>query len=305
MTLTQLKYIVALGKYKSFARAARECLVAQPTLSLQIQKLEQEIGAEIFDRRKNPVVPTHFGQMVLEQAKVVLREADKITELFKENDEEISGELRIGIIPTISSYLLPKIFKSLTTKYNQVDFRIFELPTTQILEKLEADELELGILATPLNQKNMVETPLYYEPFVAYFPKNYKGKTEGISMEDLEDFELILLGDEHCFRHQSLRICGQSTTAGKIECGSIETIKNMVDLGMGMTLLPALSIKKLSDRTAHFKDPEPVREISLVYKSGFFKKRILKALQTEILKAIPTELQDKKNRKLIGVQTPG
>ena len=300
MTLTQLRYVVAVEKHGSFARAAKECLVAQPTLSLQIQKLEQEIGTELFDRRKNPVIVTSFGKRVLEQARNVLREADKITELFRENDDEPSGTISIGIIPTISTYLLPRIFKTLHQKYKQIDFRIFELPTTQITEKLERDEIELGILATPLRIKPLVETPLYYEPFVAYFPKDYEGPNKGLTMEKVEDYDLILLGEEHCFRNQSLKVCGDSGV-GRIECGGVETIKKMVDLGVGMTLLPRLAINGDGPRIARFKSPEPAREVSLVYKKGFYKKKILEALKETILGAVPRELQKKSGRKLIGV----
>jgi LysR family hydrogen peroxide-inducible transcriptional activator len=300
MTLTQLRYIVALDRYRSFARAAEACLVAQPTLSLQIQKLEQEIGSEIFDRNKNPVITTSFGQEIVEQAKIVLREAEKLEELFRVGREDANGEINIGIIPTISAYLLPLIFRVLGEQYPHIDFRFFELPTSQILEKLEVEDIEIGILATPLHRKNIIENPLYYEPFVAYYPKSYKGKTDQIDMDDLKSNEIILLGEEHCLRHQSLKICGQRTL-GKIECGSLETIRNMVDMGVGMTLLPLLSMNPETDRFGRFKDPEPVREVSIIYKHGFYKKKILQAVEKTILSVVPKELQEKGSRKLIGV----
>ncbi|WCL48626.1 LysR substrate-binding domain-containing protein [Leptospira sp. GIMC2001] len=300
MTLTQLRYIVALDRHKSFARAAESCLVAQPTLSLQIQKLEQEIGAEIFDRNKNPVITTKFGTDIVDQAKIILREADRLEEIFRESKEDLTGKISIGIIPTISAYLLPQIFKKLNKDYASIDFRFFELPTSQIIEKLMSEDLEIGILATPLHRNDIIESPLYYEPFVAYYPKDYEGKTENIDIDDLKSSEMILLGEEHCLRHQSLKICGQRTL-GKIECGSLETIRNMVDLGVGMTLLPLLSMNAENDKFGRFKDPEPVREVSLVYKHGFYKKKILQAVQKTILSVIPKELQDKGNRKLIGI----
>ncbi len=303
MTLTQLRYIVAVDKHRSFARAAQDCLVAQPTLSLQIQKLEKEIGTEIFDRRTTPISTTAFGRRVVDQARHVLREADKITELFHENETAAAGNIAIGIIPTISTYLMPKIFLTLRERYPNVDFRVFELPTTQITEKLEKDEIDLGILATPLELKHLVEIPLYYEPFVAYFPENYRGKKTGLRLEDLEGYDLILLGEEHCFRNQSLAVCGNSTV-GKIECGSIETIKNLVDIGVGMTLLPLLGVRDKSPRVVRFRDPQPVREVSLVMKKGFYKKKILDALKATILAEIPAEFRNKKNRKLIGVDLP-
>ncbi len=300
MTLTQLKYLLALDRHKSFARAAEACLVAQPTLSLQIQKLEQEIGVEIFDRSKNPIVTTSFGKEIIEQAKVVLKEAEKLEEIFRGAKEDTSGEILIGIIPTISTYLLPRIFKLLNKNYSQIEFRFYELPTSQIVQKLDSGDLEIGILATPLNTRNIVETPLYYEPFVAYFPKSYTGKLKDLNIDDIKSHEIILLGEEHCLRHQSLKICGQRTL-GKIECGSLETIRNMVDLGVGMTLLPLLSMNPKKDTFGRFKEPEPVREVSLVYRNGFFKKKIFQAIQKTILSVIPQELQTKGNRKLIGI----
>lgn len=300
MTLTQLRYIVALNRYKSFARAAESCLVAQPTLSLQIQKFEQEVGSEIFDRNKNPIITTSLGQEIVNQAKLILKETEKLEEIFRSGREDASGEISIGIIPTISTYLLPQIFKILNKTYPSIDFRFFELPTSQIIEKLESEDLEIGILATPLHNKTIVESPLYYEPFVAYFPRSYEGKIDNLSIDDLKSTEIILLGEEHCFRHQSLKICAQRTF-GKIECGSLETIRNMVDLGVGMTLLPLLSMNLKKDKFGRFEPPEPVREVSLVYKYGFFKKKILNAIEKTILSVIPKDLQEKGNRKLIGI----
>jgi LysR family hydrogen peroxide-inducible transcriptional activator len=300
MTLTQLRYLVALDKYKNFVRAAESCLVAQPTLSLQIQKLEHEIGSEIFDRTKNPIATTSYGLEIIEQAKLVLKEADHLEEMFREGKGEVSGEISIGIIPTISAYLLPQIFQLLNLSYPFVSFRFFELPTSQIIQKLESEELELGILATPLQNKNIIEQPLYYEPFVAYYPKSYTGKMENLELEDLNSQEIILLGEEHCLRYQSLKICGQKTL-GKIECGSLETIRNMVDLGVGMTLLPLLSMNLERDKFGRFKTPEPVREVSIVYKNGFYKKKILQSISKAILSVIPEDLKTIKNRKLIGI----
>jgi LysR family hydrogen peroxide-inducible transcriptional activator len=231
---------------------------------------------------------------------LVLKEADHLEEMFREGKGEVSGEISIGIIPTISAYLLPQIFQLLNLSYPFVSFRFFELPTSQIIQKLESEELELGILATPLQNKNIIEQPLYYEPFVAYYPKSYTGKMENLELEDLNSQEIILLGEEHCLRYQSLKICGQKTL-GKIECGSLETIRNMVDLGVGMTLLPLLSMNLERDKFGRFKTPEPVREVSIVYKNGFYKKKILQSISKAILSVIPEDLKTIKNRKLIGI----
>ncbi|MCR9143030.1 MAG: LysR substrate-binding domain-containing protein [bacterium] len=308
MTLTQLRYIVAVDRYGGFAPAARHCLVTQPTLSLQIQKIEQEIGAEIFDRRKNPVTATHHGRRVIEQAKNVLREADKIEELFREEEDEPSGEISLGIIPTVAPVLMPALYSILGKKYERLRFRIFELPTTQIIEKMRADEIELGILATPLGYKDIVEIPLYYESFVAYFPKDYDGPQKGLDpqAERPGGYEMILLGEDHCFRDQSLRVCGNRNES-RIECGSLETLMKMVDRGAGMTLLPQLAIggtgaaKKSNKRVARFRDPQPSREISLVHHRDFYKKRIFDAIRDIVLMQIPDELHSKDGRQLFGV----
>lgn len=301
MTLTQLKYIIAVDTHKSFARAARDCLVAQPTLSLQIQKLEQELGNELFDRKKNPVTTTAFGREVIDQARVIIRETEKLEHLAASPDGVLKGEISIGIIPTISTYLVPLIYAKLSNSYPQVVFRFFELPTSSIIKRLEAETLEIGILATPLHIKNIVEIPLYYEPFVAYFPPGHKGSRKNLDINKLDASDLILLSEEHCFRHQALKLCGKSNP-GKIECGSVETIRKVVDLGQGMTLLPLLSIDANEPQVGRFRSPEPVREISLTYRKGFYKKQILKAVEEAILKEVPSALLKKENKRVIGVE---
>lgn len=310
MTLTQLRYIVAVDRYGGFAPAAKHCLVTQPTLSLQIQKIEQEIGAEIFDRRKNPVTATHYGRRVIDQARSVLREAEKIEELFREEEDEPSGEITLGIIPTVAPVLMPALYATLGKKYERLRFRIFELPTTQIIEKMRASEIELGILATPLGYKDIVEIPLYYESFVAYFPKDYDGPQTDLDphSERPGGYEMILLGEDHCFRDQSLRVCGNRNTS-RIECGSLETLMKMVDRGAGMTLLPQLAVSgaagksgsKKNKRVATFRDPQPSREISLVHHRDFYKKRVFDAIRDIVLKEIPANLREKKGRQLLDV----
>lgn len=300
MTITQLRYIVAVDQYRSFAKAAEQCLVAQPTLSLQIQKVELELGFPLFDRKKNPVVTTKKGKEIIDQAKVTLKEAEKLYEIAGQIQEEPAGSLTLGIIPTVSNYLIPQLFQKLQTQMPKVQLRIAELPTQTILEKLESDDIDLGILATPLKQSGIIEVPLYYEPFVVYYPKETKSKARSVTMKDIEKYPLLVLGEEHCFRHQSLKICNRNELA-KIESGSVETLRRMVDLGIGITLLPKLSIEKDSDRIVPFDAPEPAREISLVYKKGFFKQRILKKLESLILNTIPKEFQKKEKYKVIGV----
>lgn len=300
MTITQLRYLVALDKHKSFAKAANECFVAQPTLSLQIQKLEQEIGIELFDRKKNPVVTTTYGKEVVEQAKAVLREASKIETLAQKKSSEPLGTMSVGIIPTVASYLLPLLFPALKKAAPRLQVHYSELPTSEIIKKLGEESLDLGVLATPLHQKNLIELPLYYEEFLVYFPRTYKGKTKDLDWSDLNDEDMILLSEDHCFRTQTLRVCGKAVTS-HFECASLDTVKKIVDSNGGVTLLPELALEKeMIGKVGRFQAPEPVREVSLVYKTGFFKQHLLKAMQTAILGSIPKDFQSKKGRKLIG-----
>ncbi|MBU42007.1 MAG: transcriptional regulator [Spirochaetaceae bacterium] len=301
MTLTQLRYVLSLARHGSFGKAAEHSLVAQPTLSIQIQKLEQELGVEIFDRKRSPIALTEPGKKVEAYARRILDEADALLEEFQDNSEELRGRIRLGIIPTVSSYLLPKIFRKLKQKYPEAEFYIHELPTSEILRKVQNEQLDIGILATPLNERMIEEIPLYYEPFVVYFPPDAKVPTGRLSLDDLQGTDMLLLGEEHCFRHQSLKLCGQGN-AGKIECGSLDTIKKMVDQGMGATLLPLLSANLKSERVVRFKNPEPVREIGMIHGRSFYKSRMLKALKDTILANIPEDLHQQKNRKLIGAE---
>lgn len=300
MTITQLRYLVAIDHFRSFARAAEQCLVAQPTLSLQVQKVEQELGFELFDRRKNPVVTTKLGKEIIEQAKLTLKEADKLYEIAGQFNNEPSGPLSIGIIPTVGNYLIPAIYNNIQSKIPKVQLQIAELPTLTILDKLENDEIDLGILATPLKMSNIIEVPIYYEPFVAYYPEGAKDKNKTVTMKNIEKYPLLVLGEEHCFRHQSLKICSHNSIA-KIESGSVETLKRMVDMGIGVTLLPKLSVGDKTERIVPFASPEPAREISIVYKKGFFKTKILKKLLEIITAEIPKDMLRRENVKVIGI----
>ncbi len=301
MTLTQLRYVLAVSRHGSFGKAAEHTLVAQPTLSIQIQKLEQELGIEIFDRKKSPIRLTESGKKVEAHARRILDEADALLDEFQDETGEVRGRIRLGIIPTISSYLLPRIFKKLKQRYPEAEFFIHELPTSQILHKIQNEELDIGVLATPLNERMIEEVPLYYEPFVVYFPPDSDVPTKRITLDDLQGRDMILLGEEHCFRHQSLKLCGQGN-AGKIECGSLDTIKKMVDQGLGATLLPLLSANLKSDRVVRFQEPEPVREIGLIHGKSFYKSRLLKALQETILSNVPEDLHQQRDRRLIGAE---
>ncbi|TDQ09654.1 hydrogen peroxide-inducible genes activator [Pedobacter metabolipauper] len=310
MTLVQLEYIVAVDTYRSFVGAAEKCFVTQPTLSMQVQKLEETLNVKIFDRSKQPVIPTEIGAQLIEQARIVLQESQKIKEIISSQQMDVVGELKVGIIPTIAPYLLPKVIAAMMEKYPDLNLLIWEYTTEDIIHHLKTGVLDCGILATPLADNAITETPLYYENFVTYISKNsklYKKKT--IDADDLEDENIWLLNEGHCMRSQVLNIC-RSTKQNRLQgltynTGSVETLIRMVDINNGATLLPELALEELSNKqlskVRYFKSPEPVREISLVTHKNFIKKRTLNALKEEILEVIPKTMKQKKKKDVIGI----
>lgn len=310
MTLVQLEYIVAVDTYRSFVNAAEKCFVTQPTLSMQIQKLEEFLNVKIFDRSKQPVVPTEIGSQIIDQARLVLQENKKILEIISSQQHDIVGELRIGIIPTIAPYLLPKVIAAMLEKYPDLKLLIWEYTTEDIINHLKTGIIDCGILATPLVDQNITETPLYYETFVSYISKNSKlYKKKALDADDLEDENIWLLNEGHCMRTQVLNIC-RSTKNSRLQSltyntGSVETLIRMVDVNDGATLLPELALTDLStkqlNKVRYFKTPEPVREISLVTHKNFIKKRMLNALCEEILAIIPKQMKQRKKKEVIGI----
>ncbi|HTM98142.1 MAG TPA: LysR substrate-binding domain-containing protein [Pedobacter sp.] len=310
MTLVQLEYIVAVDTYRSFVSAADKCFVTQPTLSMQIQKLEEFLNVKIFDRSKQPVVPTEIGAQIIAQARTVLQENEKIKELISSQQRDVIGELKIGIIPTIAPYLLPEVIAAMLEKYPELKLLIWEYTTEDIINHLKTGVIDCGILATPLVDANLTESPLYYENFVSYISKNSKlYKKKMIDADDLADENIWLLNEGHCMRSQVLNIC-RSTKNNRLQSltyntGSVETLIRMVDINDGATLLPELSIKELNNKqlgkVRYFKSPEPVREISLVTHKNFVKKRMLNALREEILAMIPKPMKHRKKKDVIGI----
>ncbi|WEK19238.1 MAG: LysR substrate-binding domain-containing protein [Candidatus Pedobacter colombiensis] len=310
MTLVQLEYIVAVDTYRSFVGAADKCFVTQPTLSMQVQKLEEMLNVKIFDRSKQPVVPTEIGAQIIEQARLVLQESQKIKEIINNQQQEVTGEIKVGIIPTVAPYLLPKVISAMMEKYPDLKLLIWEYTTEDIIHHLKTGVLDCGILATPLGDNAIDELPLYYENFVTYISKNSKlYKKKAIDADDLEDENIWLLNEGHCMRSQVLNIC-RSTKQNRLQgltynTGSVETLIRMVDMNNGATLLPELALEELSSRqlnkVRHFKSPEPVREISLATHKNFIKKRMLNALKDEILAVIPKTMKQKKKKDVVGI----
>lgn len=311
MTITQLEYIVAVDTYKSFVLAADKCFVTQPTLSMQIQKLEDMLGVKIFDRTRQPVVATEVGMEIIAQARIMLAESYKIKEIITDRQKELTGELKIGIIPTIAPYLLPRIIGRFVEKYPQVKLVVWEQNTEHIIQQLKLGVIDCGILSTPLRENSLTEIPVFYENFVAYVSKASKlYKKKNISAEDIDIEELWVLDEGHCMREQVLNICQRrKSTKGfqhfEYNTGSVDTLKRMVDQNDGATILPELALDDLSDKNLekirYFKSPEPAREVSIVIQRNFLKRRMIEALKNEILHFIPKKLKTKKKKEVMDI----
>ena len=311
MTLTQLEYIVAVDTYRSFVGAAEKCFVTQPTLSMQVQKLEETLGVKLFDRSKQPVIPTEIGLEIITQARILLSESEKIKEIISDQQRELSGELKIGIIATVAPYILPKILHGFIEKYPQVKLVVWELTTELIVNQLKSGLIDCGILSTPLHDANLTEIPVFYESFVAYVSKNSKlSKKKHIMPDDIDMEELWILNEGDGLRGQVLNICQQRKAIPgsrhiEYNTGSVETLKRMVDQNNGTTILPELALTDMSekqlDKVRYFKTPEPAREISIVIQRNFLKRRMIEALKNEILDFLPKRLKSRKKKEFMEI----
>ncbi|MFD0752230.1 LysR substrate-binding domain-containing protein [Mucilaginibacter calamicampi] len=311
MTIVQLEYIVAVDTYRSFVIAAEKCFVTQPTLSMQVQKLEDTLGVKLFDRSKQPVTPTEIGVDIIQQARVLLAESEKIKEIISDRQRDLSGELKVGIIPTISPYILPKVIKGFIERYPQVKLIVWEQTTEQIIQQLKLGTLDCGILSTPLRESALKEIPVFYENFVAYASKNSKlSKKKNITPDDIDMEEIWVLNEGHCMREQVLNICQRRrSTQGfqhfEYNTGSVETLKRMVEQNNGATILPELALADMSEkqmeRVHYFKSPEPAREVSIVIQKNFLKRRMIEALRNEILELVPKRMRTKKKKEVMEI----
>jgi LysR family hydrogen peroxide-inducible transcriptional activator len=292
MNIQQLEYILSIDRYRHFARAAEACHVTQPTLSMMIQKLEEELNLKIFDRSRQPVCPTKAGKELLIQARQILLEVKRFEEIASEANNFMGGELKIGVIPTIAPYLLPLFIQSFVEKYPDVKLKISELITDQILEQLEKGELDVGILVSPDNNKTLKEIHLFNEAFVVYSPREFD--KEYLLAEDIDVNELLLLEEGHCFRSQIMQFCELrklSNNHVEYTSGSLETLRYLADKHLGITILPELATLHLTPEqmtsVKQFAAPRPVRKVSLVTKRDFVKRRLLEALAEEVKLNLP------------------
>lgn len=287
MTITQLKYVLAVAEHQNFTKAAEKTFVTQPTLSMQIQKLEDELEILIFDRSKKPIELTGVGKKIVEQARNIVNESERMQDVVDQEKGFIGGTFKLGIIPTIMPTLLPMFLKNFSNKYPKVQLKIEELNTDEIITKINDGYLDAAIAATPLEQEKIKERPLYYEPFVGYIPESHRlSSKEKLEVSDLDIDDILLLEDGHCFRDGIINLCKASKNANtdkfQLESGSFETLVKLSNEGLGMTLLPYLHTLDIdstrSKNLRYFKDPSPAREVSLIYSKSELKMQIINAL---------------------------
>ncbi|MDA9111466.1 hydrogen peroxide-inducible genes activator [Flavicella sp.] len=291
MTITQLKYILAVAEHQNFTKAAAHCAVTQPTLSMQIQKLEEALEVQIFNRSKKPISLTEIGEKIIVQAKIIVAESFRIEDIVDQQKGFVGGEFKIAIIPTVMPTLLPIFLKTFTKKYPEVQLKIEELHTEDCIKKLNDGHIDVAIAATPLENEDIIEKPLYYEPFVGFVPEWHRlSSTKLLTVDALEIDELLLLKDGHCFKESILNLCGsfadKSLQAFRLESGSFDTLIKLSKENLGMTLLPYLHTLDLSKEDQallrEFEKPAPAREISMIYHKSQLKMQLIEALKKTI-----------------------
>ncbi len=303
MTITQLRYVITIADTGSFVEASRVCGVTQPALTIQVRNLENELDTVIFDRTKKPVIPTETGFLIIEQARNVLLEAKQVADVVNEQRKLLDGNLKMGIIPTVSPYLLPYFADDFNTSYPNIKLHVQELITEDIVEKLKNGSIDVGIVATPLSANNIITMPVCYEKFYAFVSRNhplfFKDK---VTIEDLNNSDLWLLKEGNCFRDQVINICAEgalknSENTFKYESHSIEALMQVVELKKGVTLIPELKVKELTGKRKELireiADNPPMREISVIVRKGYLKKRFIERLKKKIIAGIPEGMSEK------------
>jgi LysR family hydrogen peroxide-inducible transcriptional activator len=312
-TLTQLFYIVAVDRLGHFGKAAKACHVSQPTLSQQIREVEDQLKVVLFDRSKKPILATDKGKTLIEQAKLILREHEHLLQLSAADRGVVSGTFRLGIIPTLSSSVIPLFLDTFSKKFPKVQLFIEEMKTELIVKELSEENLDAGILVTPLNEKKFFERSLFYEEFFLYFSTNHPfAKLKKISEKNLTSKDLWLLQDGHCFRNQVLKVCSMRGKPlvyenVRFESGNLETLRMLIQKGAGYTLLPELATRAIPESEARdhlrsFEHPAPHREVSLVFRRDQWKRPILNALEDAIISSLPKEIKQKKGKNPLIVE---
>lgn len=298
MTLQQFEYIIAVDLLKSFTKAAEHCRVTQPTLSAMIQKLEEELDTRIFDRTQQPVRPTPVGTLIIKQAHEVIVQANHIKNLIAEEKNSFTGVFRLGILPTIAPYLLPRFVPQLMKKYPQLDLRMAEMKTSEIKKALLTGDIDAGILANLDGLDEYKMTGLFYEQFYAYVSRESElSKNSVVRTADLANEQLWLLDEGHCFRDQMVRFCQfKSAQASQLayNLGSLETFMRMVESGKGVTFIPELAVMQLGESqkelAREFAIPKPTRHIVMLTNKNYIRQTLIEGIATEIKSSVPREM---------------
>ena len=295
MTLTELRYLVAVARERHFGHAAESCFVSQPTLSVAIKKLEEELGVALFERGPGEVAVTPVGQRIVEQAQRVLEEASRIRDLAAAGHDPLAGTLRLGAIHTIGPYLLPKLVPILRRRVPAMQLHITESFTHQLAEALRQGEVDVVVVALPFDEAGCVTQPMYDEPFLVAVPVGHPWeKRKQISAEELKRESLLLLGEGHCLRDQVLEFCGPISRSGRssigrsLQGGSLETIRQMVASGVGVTVLPSSSVSTRAEsseliRIRPFARPVPRRRVAIAWRKSYPRPEAVAALRDAIL----------------------
>lgn len=294
MTLQQLRYILALDDHRHFSAAAEACFVSQPTLTMQVKKLEESLGFQLFDRQVHPIVPTPMGKGFLERARQIMSQVTDLESWVNQEQDVIEGSYRVGIIPTLAPYVLPRVLPDLAQNSDGVELTLTEVTSARMLEQLKSGELDIGVLVTPVDEESIREIPLYNEPFLIFGHPDGRGEGPGDGWDpaDLPADRLLLLEEGHCFRDQMLALCSRdrsTESAVRYESGSIASLQALVRAGMGYTLIPELAADPEHDAAflRHFKAPAPVREVSLVVHHSFPRERFIAWLREAIRSQMP------------------
>jgi len=309
ITLTQLEYITAVDTYRNFVKAAESCHVTQPTLSMQIQKLESQLGVKIFDRSRQPVLTTQIGEEIISQGRIVLSEAIKIEEIIAQMKGEVKGELRVGIIQTLAPYIVPSFAPFLIKKHPEVNLVIVETSTRELTEQLRTQQIDCALMAGPIiEEENFYSKHLFYESLVAYVhPASHYAELNSLTINDVKGKDLWLLNEGHCLRNQVISMCRDIdfVQSGRIEyeSSSLYSLMRMVDRNGGITILPKLAVKDLSDKRKEsiraFVNQIPSREIKVYTHRTYVKEKLISALAESIISVLPDSVTSKKDRRVL------
>lgn len=316
-TITQLQYIVAVDRFRHFGKAAQACHVAQPSLSAQIQKLEELLDIVIFDRSKKPILVTDVGRDILDQAQLILTQHRKLYDLANNSYSEPRGNFHLAVIPTLAPYIIPIFLKQFAQRFPRLNLKINEYKTEDIIAKLQDDEIDAGLLVTPLEEEDVIERHLFLEPFYVYLSEDHPlAGRKFVAEGDLDASNLWLLEEGHCFRDQVIKVCSRNRPQNilpnvEFAGGNFETLKHLIQQNSGYTLLPQLAVKRLSEDEAHrhirrFRKPVPTREVSLVHSRSFLKENAIAALESVILDCLPKDVRSLKRQdaEIIGILRP-